>query len=211
MDNEHHGSIRERHNTAGLSLYPLYVILRKSIGGSSPRDDLQDGYSRITLKSPTQNSLENCHVNYKERGTPQDSEANRHEPSSTPWPSKSDHHLDGRLAALAADEPETHSEELSHSLRNSGLRRGQRTAILIEACEAAVEGTLEDGLLTLDEKNDLCRYLDHFGITTSQVNDSGVHTSVVQAAVTREIAKGVVPPVPEHPGPDSFQPHEVGT
>ena len=45
----------------------------------------------------------------------------------------------------------------------------------------------------MGEENSLYRYLDHFGITTSQVNSAGVHTSVVKAAVIREIAEGVVP------------------
>ena len=56
-----------------------------------------------------------------------------------------------------------------------------------------MEGVLEDGLLTLDEENALYRYLDHFGISNSQANDAGVHTSIVKAAVIREITEGVVP------------------
>ena len=101
--------------------------------------------------------------------------------------------LDARLAAIATDDPDTHLNELAQSLSDSGLPDGQRTAILIRAWEAAVEGVLEDGLLTLDEENALYRYLDHFGISNSQANDSGVHTSIVKAAVIREITEGVVP------------------
>ena len=101
--------------------------------------------------------------------------------------------LDARLAAIATDDPDTHLNELAESLSTSGLPDGQRTAILIRAWEAAVEGVLEDGLLTLDEENALYRYLDHFGISNSQANDSGVHTSIVKAAVIREITEGVVP------------------
>ena len=91
------------------------------------------------------------------------------------------------------DDPDTHLQELSESLKQSGLPEGQRTAVLIQAWEAAVEGTLEDGLLTLGEENALYRYLDQFGLTAQQVDRSGVHTSVVKAAVIREIAEGVVP------------------
>ena len=101
--------------------------------------------------------------------------------------------LDARLAAIATDDPDTHLNELAESLSTSGLPDGQRTAILIRAWEAAVEGVLEDGLLTLDEENALYRYLDHFGISNSQANDAGVHTSIVKAAVIREITEGVVP------------------
>ena len=57
--------------------------------------------------------------------------------------------LDAHLAALAVDDPETHLKDLSQSLRDSGLPEGQQNAVLIQAWEATVEGTLEAGLLTL--------------------------------------------------------------
>ena len=100
--------------------------------------------------------------------------------------------LDARLAALAVDDPETHLNELAQSLRQSGLNPGQQTALLIRAWEAAVEGTLEDGLLTMDEENALIRYMDHFNITAAQVDSNGVLTTMVQAAVIRDIAEGIV-------------------
>ena len=59
--------------------------------------------------------------------------------------------------------------------------------------DAAVESTLEEGVLTLDEDNTLHRYLDHFGITAEQVDQNGVLTTMVQAAVIRDIAEGIVP------------------
>ena len=58
--------------------------------------------------------------------------------------------------------------------------------------EAAVESTVEDGLLSLDEENALYRYLEHFGITANQADQSGIYTSVVKAAVLREIAEGII-------------------
>ena len=101
--------------------------------------------------------------------------------------------LDARLAALAVDDPDTHLNELAQSLRQSGLNPSQETSLLIRAWEASVEGTLEDGLLTLDEENALHRYLDHFNLTATQVDDNGVLTTVIQAAVVRDIAEGIVP------------------
>ena len=101
--------------------------------------------------------------------------------------------LDARLAALAVDDPDTHLDELGEALKNSGLHQGQQTALLVRAWEAAVEGTLEDGLLTQDEENSLHRYLDHFNITASQADDNGALNSVVKSAVIRDIAEGVVP------------------
>ena len=59
--------------------------------------------------------------------------------------------------------------------------------------DAAVESTLEEGILTLDEENSLHRYLDHFNITASQADDNGVLTTMVQAAVIRDISEGIVP------------------
>ena len=100
--------------------------------------------------------------------------------------------LDARLAALAVDDPESHLNELADSLRQSDLGQDQQTALLVRAWEAAVEGTLEDGLLTLDEENSLHRYLDHFNIA-AKVDDNRVLTALVQAAVIRDITEGIVP------------------
>ena len=88
--------------------------------------------------------------------------------------------LDARLDAIATEKPEAHLNELTESLRQSGLNHGQRTGVLIRALEAAVEGVLEDGLLTLDEENALARYADHFGLSQQQLNWNGVQTTVVQ-------------------------------
>ena len=68
-----------------------------------------------------------------------------------------------------------------------------RRQLLIRAWEEAVEGALEDGLISLDEENALAQYADHFGLTTTDVNLNGAHTSVVQAAVIRDVTQGTVP------------------
>ena len=101
--------------------------------------------------------------------------------------------LDARLAAIAVEDAEAHLEDLSRSLKQSRLHQDQQDALLVRAWEAAVEGTLEDGLLTRDEENALYRYLEHFGLTQDQADRNGAQTSVVQSAVIREIAEGVVP------------------
>ncbi len=56
-----------------------------------------------------------------------------------------------------------------------------------------MEAALEDGLITLDEENSLNRYIDHFGLTQNQMDQNGVLTQVVKAAVIRDIAEGIVP------------------
>ena len=68
-----------------------------------------------------------------------------------------------------------------------------RRQILIHAWEEAVEGAIEDGIVTLDEENALSQYLDRFGLTAAEVNANGVHTSLVQAAVIRDVTMGIVP------------------
>ena len=101
--------------------------------------------------------------------------------------------LDARLAAIAVADADAHLRDLAHSLQQSHLHQNQQTELLVKAWEAAVEGTLEDGLLTRDEENALYRYLEHFGLTQDQADRNGAQTSVVQSAVIREIAEGVVP------------------
>ena len=101
--------------------------------------------------------------------------------------------LDARLAAIATDDPDTHLNELTESLNDSGLPDGRQTAILIRAWEAAVEGALEDGLLTLDEESALHRYLHHFEVAPEQVDGNGVLTSMIKSAVIRDITEGIVP------------------
>ena len=64
---------------------------------------------------------------------------------------------------------------------------------LVRAWETAVENTMEDGLLTLDEENAHHQYLDHFRLTTQDVGANGAHTSLVQAAIIREVTQGIVP------------------
>ena len=70
--------------------------------------------------------------------------------------------------------------------------------------EAAVEGTLEDGLLSLDEENALTRYADHFGLTQEDLDRNGAQTSLVQAAVIRDVTQGIVPQRQNINGPVPF-------
>ena len=101
--------------------------------------------------------------------------------------------LDARLAAIATENSDAHLDELTAYLRQSGLHHSQQTALLVQAWEADAWGTLEGGLLTMDEENALARYMEHFRLTTEQLNRNGVQTTLVQAAVIRDVASGVVP------------------
>ena len=42
--------------------------------------------------------------------------------------------------------------------------------ILVRAWEAAIEGALEDGLVSLDEENALAKYISHFSLTQQDLD-----------------------------------------
>ena len=84
-------------------------------------------------------------------------------------------------------------QELDNALRRAMMSNTHRRQLLIRAWEEAVEGAIEDGLLSLDEENTLSQYLDHFDLTTTDVNLNGAHTSVVQAGVIRDVTVGIIP------------------
>ena len=94
------------------------------------------------------------------------------------------------MLAAAAD---THPNQLAEAPRQSQLYKEEQMNLLVQTWETAVEGALEDGLFTLDEENALTRYINHFNLSQSQLDAHGVHTSLIKAAVLREIAEGVVP------------------
>ena len=101
--------------------------------------------------------------------------------------------LDARLAALAVSDAETHLHELGQMLEGSGLSPGDQRGLLVQAWEAAVEGTLEDGMLTLDEEAALVRYLHNFELSSRDVDSNGAHRNMIEAAVIREAAEGLIP------------------
>ena len=57
--------------------------------------------------------------------------------------------LNARLIALAVDDAESHLNELSSAITQAEINPHEATAPLTRAWEAASEGTIEDGLLTL--------------------------------------------------------------
>ena len=77
--------------------------------------------------------------------------------------------------------------------KQADLDPEETTRLLIQAWEAAVEGALEDGLVSLDEENALAKYSAHFNLTQDDLDQNGVQTSLVQAAVIRDVTQGLVP------------------
>ena len=98
-----------------------------------------------------------------------------------------------RHAALATGDSGAALQELENTLRRARISNTHRRQLLVRAWETAVEGAIEDGILSLDEEDALHQYLDRFGLTSGDVNANGAHTSTVQAAVIRDITMGIIP------------------
>ena len=95
-------------------------------------------------------------------------------------------------------------QELENTLRRTSMSTTHRRQLLIRAWEEAVEGALEDGLISLDEDHALCQYMKHFDISEQDLNANGALTTMVQAAVIRAEPKPARKarsfPRPEHRG-----------
>ena len=101
--------------------------------------------------------------------------------------------LAARLAALSTEEGDKHLNAISDSLRESGLTDRQARSMLVRAWETAVQGALEDGVISLDEEHALSLYLHHFDLSSADVNVNGTHTTLVKAGAIRELAQGIIP------------------
>ncbi len=101
--------------------------------------------------------------------------------------------LDARLSALAVTGGQTHLDSLSQAFRKLGLPPAEERRLMVQAWESAVEGSLEDGVLSLDEEAALIRYLNHFGLTVAEVDGNGAHHNMVKSAVIRELTEGIIP------------------
>ena len=108
-----------------------------------------------------------------------------------------------RSAALAHGGGGT-LQELENTLRRASMSNTHRRQLLIRAWEEAVEGALEDGLISLDEENALAQYADHFDLTQEELNRNGAQTTMVQAAVIRDVTQGTVPQRQNIPGAIPF-------
>ena len=60
--------------------------------------------------------------------------------------------------------------ELDNALRRTSMSTTRRRQLLIRAWEEAVEGALEDGLVSLDEESALAKYTSHFSLTQQDLD-----------------------------------------
>ena len=101
--------------------------------------------------------------------------------------------LDARLAVIAVHPRDTHLKDLAANPNQSGFGASEGRELLIRAWESAVEGVLEYGLVSLDEENALAKYISHFSLTQQDLDRNGAQTSLVQAAVIRDVTQGIAP------------------
>ena len=85
-----------------------------------------------------------------------------------------------------------HLQDLSQAILQAGLAGVKAKGVLLRAWEAAAEGTLEDGLVSLDEEHALTTYMDHFSLTQQALDWNGAQTSPVQASI-RDVTHGIIP------------------
>ena len=81
--------------------------------------------------------------------------------------------MEARLAAISPRDGDQHLQDLSLAIRQAGLAGVKAKGLLLRAWEAAVEGALEDGLVSLDEELDLAKYTDHFNLTQKDLDQNG--------------------------------------
>ena len=101
--------------------------------------------------------------------------------------------MEARLAAISVHDGDQHLQDLRAAIRQAGLDDNEAKGLLIRAWEAAVEGALEDGLVSHDEESALAKYASHFNLTQQGLDGNGAQTSLVQAAVIRDVTQGIVP------------------
>ncbi len=101
--------------------------------------------------------------------------------------------LDALLAVLAVIDAQAHLDELGSSVQELGISDSDAKRLLAQAWEAAVDSTLEDGVLSLDEEAALIRYLNHFNLSVKDVDGNGAHHNMVKSATIRELTEGLVP------------------
>ena len=84
------------------------------------------------------------------------------------------------------------------------LLQGARDRLLREARQTALNTWDGEAALTRLARSVSNADLDHFGLSAPEVNANGAHTSLVQAAVIREVTQGIIPQRQKVNGPIPF-------
>ena len=98
-----------------------------------------------------------------------------------------------RTTALTNAKGDERLVSLSDTIVEAGLKGEQSREALVRGWETAVQGALEDGVISVDEEDALSRYLDYFGIEQAQADRSGALTTLAQAGAIRDLTEGTIP------------------
>ena len=98
-----------------------------------------------------------------------------------------------RTTALTNAKGDERLVSLSDTIVEAGLKVEQSREALVRGWETAVQGALEDGVISVDEEDALSRYLDYFGIEQAQADRSGALTTLAQAGAIRDLTEGTIP------------------
>ena len=101
--------------------------------------------------------------------------------------------ITGMARRAALDHGSGALQELDNALRRAMMSNTHRRQLLVRAWEEAIEGVIEDGVISLDEEAALAQYISHFDLTQEELDRNGAQTTLVQAAVIRDITMGIVP------------------
>ena len=99
----------------------------------------------------------------------------------------------GDLRLIRKRNEASHIRALSDTIVEAGLKGKQSRELLVRGWEVAVQGALEDGVISEGEEDALSRYLDYFGIEQAQADRSGALTTLAQAGAIRDLTEGTIP------------------
>ena len=121
--------------------------------------------------------------------------------------------LNARRLALTPSDTYYHPDELQSSVRALRLPPDEARQLLIDAWVAAVEGSMEDGILTQAEENALFRYMAYFNFSRDEVEDA--HRDLVRAVVIRDLSgldgrRNYLPPERNRPSIQPAKERETG-
>lgn len=98
-----------------------------------------------------------------------------------------------RTAALAGTVSEPPATEYAEVAEKSFLSKADLPPLLATGFEQAVDGALEDGILTAEEETALEIFRRAFSLPQELVDRSGALTRMVKAGALRELLEGTIP------------------
>ena len=96
-------------------------------------------------------------------------------------------------SALGAKDLDTLESSLTKTATSSFVPSARLREAIITGWEQAVEKSLEDDILHVDEEKQLIRYMDRFQLKQDDLDAHGAYSRVVKAGVIRDLLDGKLP------------------